>query len=81
MALSLTFLQKQPAVHRWVALRCPDFPPLLLKAIVRVCSKAKLIVLHVNPFENSFGEDFTFYPAATMGFVEINKVVKCVFIT
>jgi len=37
----------KPALNRWVALRCPDFPPSRLnrRAIARVCSKYKYTVL------------------------------------
>ena len=40
----------KPALHRWVALYCPDFPPqkASFEAIVRVCSgdKSKIPVTH-----------------------------------
>ncbi len=42
VALSLPVLQREPAVHRWVALRCPDFPSRIYETMVRASGTTKV---------------------------------------
>ncbi len=42
VALSLPVLQREPAVHRWVALRCPDFPSRIYETMVRASGSTKV---------------------------------------
>ena len=42
VALSLPVLQREPAVHRWVALRCPDFPSRIYETMVRASGNTKV---------------------------------------
>ncbi len=48
VALSLPVLQREPAVHRWVALRCPDFPSRIYGTMVRASGSTKVQNLMLN---------------------------------